>query len=36
VWHHCEDGRTLLLLPINLHENIPHTGGAALLRRRRD
>ncbi len=33
AWHHCEDGRTLLLLPIGLHGNVPHTGGASILRR---
>ncbi len=35
VWHHVEDGRTMHLLPNLLHANIPHAGGAVLLRHAR-
>ena len=35
VWHHVEDCRTLYLLPSLLHGNIPHAGGAVLLRQAR-
>ena len=27
VWHHLEDGRTLLLVPRYVHDNFPHAGG---------
>ena len=32
TWHHLEDGKTLILIPTELHEAYKHTGGAALLR----
>jgi len=32
TWHHVEDGRTLLLVPSDLHKAVRHTGGAALIR----
>ena len=32
TWHHIEDGKTLILIPTELHEAYQHTGGAALLR----
>lgn len=32
TWHHLEDGKTLILVPTELHEAYKHTGGAALLR----
>lgn len=32
TWHHLEDGRTLILIPTELHEAYRHTGGASLLR----
>ena len=32
TWHHVEDGRTLLLVPTDLHDAYRHTGGALLLR----
>lgn len=35
VWHHCEDARTMMLLPMDLHNNVPHSGGACILRRHR-
>ncbi len=34
VWHHREDAVSLILLPIGLHGNIPHAGGASLLRQK--
>lgn len=33
VWHHCEDGITMMLVPLDLHAAVRHTGGAALLRK---
>ena len=32
TWHHLEDGRTMILIPTDLHDAYRHTGGAALLR----
>ena len=32
TWHHLEDGKTLILVPTDLHEAYRHTGGADLLR----
>ena len=29
VWQHAENG-TMQLVPENLHDNVPHTGGVAL------
>ncbi|WP_083900540.1 MULTISPECIES: HNH endonuclease [Oceanobacillus] len=28
-----EDGRTLMLVPTDLHQAVRHTGGAALIRK---
>ena len=33
TWHHVEDGRTLILVPSDLHGEIRHTGGASLIRK---
>lgn len=32
VWHHVEDGKTMQLIPQEIHNNFPHTGGASGLR----
>lgn len=32
VWHHVENGRTMQLIPQEVHSNFPHTGGASGLR----
>jgi hypothetical protein len=32
TWHHVEDGRTMELIPRDLHEAVRHTGGAAVIR----
>ena len=32
TWHHLEDGKTLILIPTDLHEAYRHTGGASLIR----
>lgn len=32
TWHHIEDGKTLILIPTDLHEAYRHSGGASLLR----
>ena len=31
TWHHVEDGRTLLLVPTDLHRAVGHTGGARII-----
>ena len=31
--HHHQDGKTIELIPTNLHKNIPHSGGASKLRK---
>ncbi len=33
TWHHVEDGRTMLLVPSDLHSAVRHTGGASLIRK---
>jgi hypothetical protein len=32
TWHHHQGGRTMMLIPTDLHANVPHTGGAAAAR----
>lgn len=32
TWHHLEDGKTMILIPTELHDAYRHTGGADLLR----
>lgn len=32
IWHHHQDGRTMQLVPQDLHDAIEHTGGAAKVR----
>lgn len=32
TWHHKEDGTTMELIPSNLHNNVPHSGGVSLAR----
>lgn len=32
TWHHKEDGVTMELVPSDLNNNIPHTGGSSLVR----
>jgi RHS repeat-associated protein len=32
TWHHVEDGRTMILIPSDLHRAVRHTGGVAVLR----
>lgn len=34
VWHHVEDGRTMQLIPKDIHKAAQHTGGAAVIRQR--
>ena len=33
TWHHVEDGKTMLLIPSDLHNAVKHTGGASLIRK---
>jgi hypothetical protein len=33
TWHHVEDGRTMELVPKDIHRATGHTGGAELIRR---
>jgi filamentous hemagglutinin len=30
TWHHHQDGVRMQLVPLDLHSNIPHAGGASL------
>ena len=30
--HHHQDGFTIQFIPTDLHKNIPHSGGASILR----
>lgn len=32
TWHHVEDGRTMQLVPADIHKATGHTGGAAVIR----
>lgn len=32
TWHHVEDGKTMQLVPNDLHKSVGHTGGAASLK----
>jgi hypothetical protein len=32
VWHHVEDGKTMQLVPQDIHTEVKHTGGAAVIR----
>lgn len=32
TWHHHEDGKTMLLVPKDLHRSVSHTGGMAIHR----
>lgn len=32
VWHHVEDGKTMQLVPKDIHAAFPHTGGASVIR----
>ncbi len=32
VWHHVEDGRSLQLIPQDIHQAVRHTGGSAVIR----
>lgn len=31
TWHHHQDGRTMQLIPMGLHGNVPHSGGVSGL-----
>jgi hypothetical protein len=32
TWHHHQVGKTMQLVPKNLHKEVKHTGGAAMKR----
>ena len=32
TWHHVEDGKTMELVPRDLHKSVGHTGGSAVIR----
>jgi hypothetical protein len=32
TWHECEDTKTLQLVPSEIHNNIPHTGGISVIK----
>lgn len=31
TWHHVEDGKTMILVPTDVHKNTPHSGGGSLI-----
>ncbi|PLR86520.1 hypothetical protein CVD25_03360 [Bacillus canaveralius] len=31
TWHHVEDGKTMMLVPSEIHGAVRHTGGASLI-----
>ncbi|MCM3479293.1 HNH endonuclease, partial [Caldibacillus thermoamylovorans] len=31
TWHHVEDGKTMMLVPSDIHGAVRHTGGASLI-----
>ena len=31
VWHHVEEGTTMMLVPEDLHSAVRHTGGGAVI-----
>ena len=33
VWHHVEDGKTMQLVPRDIHNATRHTGGSATIRK---
>lgn len=33
TWHHVEAGKTMLLVPSDLHGAVRHIGGASLIRK---
>lgn len=34
TWHHVQDGKTMQLVPRDVHQTFPHTGGASILKGR--
>ena len=32
TWHHCEDGKTMQLVPTDVHHAVKHTGGEAVIK----
>lgn len=36
IWHHAEDGETMQLVPEDLHGAIGHTGGASIIKYRKN
>lgn len=32
TWHECEDTKTMQLVPSEVHNNIPHTGGISVIK----
>jgi|GEM_PF-2149063 hypothetical protein len=32
TWHHVEDGKTMELVPSDIHDAVRHTGGAAIIK----
>lgn len=32
TWHHSEDGKTMLLVPSDINNKVPHTGGNSLVK----
>lgn len=36
TWHHSHDGKTMMLVPSELHNAVKHTGGVALMKKKND
>jgi len=36
TWHHHQDGKTMLLVPTDLHRNVGHTGGVSVIKNQRE
>ena len=32
TWHHHHDGKTMLLVPRDIHDAVKHTGGVAIVK----
>lgn len=32
TWHHHEDGKTMMLVPQKINNNVPHTGGGSIVK----
>ena|GEM_PF-2187863 len=35
TWHHHQDGRTMQLIPSDIHKHVKHTGGSAIVKEKK-